>query len=352
MRESGRGAIHITLVAALAALLPAAWPWSSKPSKSQAPAASLPAEQEPTMSQPDTDAGKAVNRSFGRVNWQKQQQLTAPLKSKGVLTAGTKNGSIAVTGREDDGCDVSVTITATATSEKRAAELAGQVKVALVPKDGQVRVDVQEPRTSGLESVRVDLKIQVPRLTGTDLHNDNGQIGVNDVEGNILCRTDNGRIDLRSVAGRVDLGSDNGRITAADLAADAQIQTDNGAIEIRYADGRPRTCSIRSDNGRITCRNLSGDLKAEAGNGSIDAAYAVDAPGVCRIDITSDNGKIHLVTPRSLSAKVVARSDNGRISTNLPLTVNGKRGKRIDGEIGSGQGQVQLRSSNGSIELD
>jgi DUF4097 and DUF4098 domain-containing protein YvlB len=87
-------------------------------------------------------------------------------------------------------------------------------------------------------------------------------------------------------------------------------------------------------------------------NGSVKAFYAENAPPVCDISIVTHNGSVNLTVPQNLSAKVDASTHNGSINTDLPITITGMvKKKKLSGTIGRGEGNLYLKTHNGSINL-
>jgi len=64
------------------------------------------------------------------------------------------------------------------------------------------------------------------------------------------------------------------------------------------------------------------------------------------------NGSLTVSLPESASTEVKARTVNGDISTDFPLTVRGRMvGRKLDGTLGSGGRSLSLETVNGSIAL-
>ena len=121
----------------------------------------------------------------------------------------------------------------------------------------------------------------------------------------------------------------NGGIDANGLAADAEAETVNGGVELESTG----TARAQTVNGGITARlgraDWSGTLKLETVNGGIDVTL-----------------------PDGLNADVTASTVNGDISTDFPITVTGKIGKRkLEGTVGAGGRLLEMKTVNGGIEL-
>jgi Toastrack DUF4097 len=124
----------------------------------------------------------------------------------------------------------------------------------------------------------------------------------------------------------------------------------------------------RTVNGKVNADDLMGDIKAYSVNGAIDVSTSGTAEAKTvngaiharfnRTDWSSDlefetvNGVIILELADDINADVRAATVNGGITTDFPLTVQGRFGpKRISGTIGRGGHSLALSTVNGSIEI-
>jgi hypothetical protein len=124
----------------------------------------------------------------------------------------------------------------------------------------------------------------------------------------------------------------------------------------------------RTVNGRVRARGLNGDVDAHTVNGEIN----VSTNGLVRastvnggmdiemgrsdwredLDFETVNGSITVTLSGDVNADVSASTVNGSISTDYPLTIQGRFGpKRLRGTIGSGGRALSMATVNGSIEL-
>jgi DUF4097 and DUF4098 domain-containing protein YvlB len=64
------------------------------------------------------------------------------------------------------------------------------------------------------------------------------------------------------------------------------------------------------------------------------------------------NGSINIELPDGVNAEVTARTVNGDLETDFPLTIQGRWGPRkLTGTIGDGGRDLSLETVNGSIRL-
>ncbi len=101
-------------------------------------------------------------------------------------------------------------------------------------------------------------------------------------------------------------------------------------------------------NGSVTIANIEGDVNIDLVNGSINADVTLPHNGC--VDIVTENGTIDLTIPMNTSASFSARVVNGSISTSgLDLSDLVTTNTTTSGILGSGQGEISLRTTNGTI---
>jgi DUF4097 and DUF4098 domain-containing protein YvlB len=97
--------------------------------------------------------------------------------------------------------------------------------------------------------------------------------------------------------------------------------------------------------------STTGYAEAQTVNGSIRAAMKGASPPE-RLDFHTVNGGITLDLPDGFAADVEAQTVNGDVSTDFPLTIQGRFGpRRVFGKIGGGGTRLSLETVNGSIRL-
>ncbi len=209
--------------------------------------------------------------------------------------------------------------------------------VAVPASGGQVRVTAnkEEGRRGDAEDVRIEVVRHDEGVTICALYPDSR-------ERNVCAPGSGGRIGARNndtkVEFRVEVPADvdfigktvNGSVTATGLSGRVAAETVNGKVEIATR-GIARANTV---NGSIDVSmdraDWAGELEFETVNGSIEVAI-----GAAEVNMA-----------------VEASTVNGSISTDWPLTVQGRWGpKRLNGTIGSGGRTLSLSTVNGSISI-
>ncbi len=125
----------------------------------------------------------------------------------------------------------------------------------------------------------------------------------------------------------------------------------NGDVD---ADGLQGAVEGYTVNGSVRVAT-AGSVRANTVNGSIDASMGrTDSPDGATFKTV--NGEITLHLPASVNADLHLSSVNGRIRTDLPVTLRGSFGsefgpKRLDGALGNGGQRLEASTVNGSISL-
>jgi hypothetical protein len=200
------------------------------------------------------------------------------------------NGGISVQAWDGSEVLVRARLQAHAESDGEARRLAGEVEVRVAPGSATAN----GPRARGREGWSVSFDVFVPRDTHLTLESTNGGIDVSSVHGRHVMSTTNGGIAMRGVAG------------------DIRGHTTNGGITVH-----------------LTGRGFSGE----------------------GLDLRTTNGGITLQVPEGFSAQLEASTVNGGIDTQIPMTVQGRIGRSVSAQLGSGGPPVRLRTTNGGITI-
>ncbi len=83
------------------------------------------------------------------------------------------------------------------------------------------------------------------------------------------------------------------------------------------------------------------------------AAEIAETQSVLDIRLASTNGGLFLTVPDDAGGRLEARTVNGSVRTDLPVTVRGGSSRRsLNGELnGGGDGRIELKTTNGNIRI-
>lgn len=137
------------------------------------------------------------------------------------------------------------------------------------------------------------------------------------------------------------------------------LPSEMGSTRVELVNGSLAIGNISGDldadlvNGSIKINELTGNAKLQSVNGSIKVSYVEAEDTVQDIDISTVNGSIKLKLPSSIDAKVEAETMHGSLKSDFGLNVEKSMftGKTMEGQIGTGDIQIELDSINGSIKV-
>ena len=230
---------------------------------------------------------------------------TYPLAPDGTFRLENTNGIVRVTTWAKP--EVEIIAQKSASRESDLARL--EIKIAADPRS--VSVDTIYPRRPFLRA-KVTYEIHVPEGIKLErVRTTNGNIELTGRYSDVKAGTTNGDVRLESVVGPVDLSTTNGSIKVQDVLGRVKADTTNGGITLGL-------------------RDIKESIEAETTNGSITLQVQGD-----------------------LNADLNARTTNGRVNTEFPITVQGNLGtrRRVEGRIGSGGPVISLHTTNGSIHI-
>ena len=233
------------------------------------------------------------NNNFGddRARHSEVREFSVPASGATITVDASPNGGIKVQGEARGDVQGQACVSASAETEDQARALAQRVEV-MATAD---RISATGPQTQGRrENWQVSYRLTVPNRTSLSLRSSNGGIALSDVEGDIEFRTVNGGVSLTRVAGNV-----RGR-------------TNNGGVDV--------------------------DLDGSTWNGN-------------GLDVETQNGGVRMSIPANYSARLETGTVNGRLNIDFPVTVQGRIGRSIEAQLGSGGPLVRVRTSNGGVNI-
>lgn len=170
----------------------------------------------------------------------------------------------------------------------------------------------------------------------------NGTVTVTGLDGSLTASSTNGAVEVSNVKGSVNVSTTNGSVTARDIGADVEADTTNGAVTAERVGGK---VDADTTNGRITVREASGAVRVDATNGSVTVASSKVGGDY---DLETMHGSVELLIPADADVEVRGSTSFSSISTNLPLTVDGKK---ISGRLGSGTYKIKI-DTNSKIDVN
>jgi DUF4097 and DUF4098 domain-containing protein YvlB len=230
------------------------------------------------------------------------------------VEVNTKNGRIESSAWDDNSIYVVFEKWATGHDTEDAEGNVDDIKIYINEDNdsGVLSIDVNMPRSHTGKSYGCDVSLNLPFFLSLDLDTSNGAIAIWEIQSDIYCSTSNGAITMEDTEG--------------------------------YAE-------LRTSNGKIMVKNHYGELSGRTSNGEISADVLLPGQGQCILK--TSNGAITLSIPaEGTSAMIEASTSNGKVEINgLDVTVTKMQKTEFNGKIGSGEGDIELETSNGNITL-
>jgi len=270
-----------------------------------------------------------------------------PQTAGGRITLDNFNGSVEITGWDQNTVDIS----GTKYAETQSLLNSMQIEVSSSGNAVRVKTTRPDPHHGNMGAKYV---IRVPRQTVLeDVASSNGSLRVDDIDGNARLATSNGSIHLGRMNGNVEARSSNGSIEVKDVKGNVNFSTSNGGVHAENVEG---AFEAQTSNGGIHAHlhdPASGQpIRLSTSNGDID--LQVDSLKQNDVIATTSNGPITVRMPASVGASLHASTNsNGSVRSDFDVLIRaGELSKhRMEGTIGSGGPRIDLTTSNGNINL-
>lgn len=149
----------------------------------------------------------------------------------------------------------------------------------------------------------VDYRLVVPRGLDVNVRNENGQLTLRDLDGDVTAHGDNGTIELARLSGTVDAETNNGSVRAGGLtAAEVHGRSRHGSVRLTFAEA-PTTVTARTSEGSVEVVVPDDDATyrvetdVRGFGGSADAAVRTDPGSDRSITASTAHGSVTVRYP-------------------------------------------------------
>src|SRR5579883_497035 len=303
-------------------------------------------------------------------------------------------GSITITASSDAQAHVRAHQIVHTSSDDQAQKVFNEIKPKLIVSGSSAVLSVE-----GRNNARVDLTVELPAgvttvvnaghgdvaidgLKGTsDITTSHGDVKFDNMGGNVHARMDHGDFSAHQITGDVAVDGHAGDITLSEIKGNITLDGDFfGDTHVEQAGSAVHFHSSRTDlaiprlagdmtmdasdlsitqaigplrvvtrSKNIDLSQITGDAHVENNNGDITLTAAVP---LGNIQITNRTGNISVTVPDNASFSVTAANNDGDLTTDFPISVNGSEGhKSAQGQVGSGGPHLELTTYHGDIVL-
>jgi DUF4097 and DUF4098 domain-containing protein YvlB len=170
-------------------------------------------------------------------------------------------------------------------------------------------------------------------------------------EADLDIDTGDGNIAAAPVSGRIQFSTSDGNISTEGLKGTLKLHSGDGHIDARDLDG---SLAADTGDGNMSLQGRFDSLDVRTGDGSVEVEAAANSqPSTSGWRIKSGDGSIVLRVPSAFRANLEARTGDGRISVNFPLTVSGTLNESsLSAKINGGGPTVEVHTGDGSIRIE
>jgi hypothetical protein len=196
---------------------------------------------------------------------------------------------------------------------------------------------------------RIKIEVRMPKDADLQIDTGDGSVETEPINGKVKIHTGDGSVRAQMLAGDVDIDTGDGSITLEGAKGDIRLHTGDGHVEARNLDGK---VDASSGDGHITISGRLDVLNIKTGDGSIDAHLQPGSKILSTWTVRTGDGSVDIVLPADLQANIDASTNDGHVSVNIPLLVEGTfRNSEIHGKMNGGGQSLTVHTGDGSIRL-
>ena len=255
-------------------------------------------------------------------------------------------------------------------NKKQAEELLDQIEIRINHTGNRLYVKIIEPRHNrnfsfwdifdpdtwsnhNFRSPVVDFELTVPREINLSFSNDEGDVTVNSIIGDVDIEVDEGDIEISDVIfDDIQLFADEGDITGINLKNESgtiTMEVDEG--EITLDDVVTRRLRLNCDEGDATFNNFScGSCNISTDEGDIELDILLQKN--CRYQINTDEGNVYFYLPDNPDVRFDLETEEGSIRTDFDLKIKKRDdGQRCHDSLRNGSSLIKANTDEGYITV-
>ena len=216
--------------------------------------------------------------------------------------------------------------------------------------------DLFDPDTWGsrnFHSPVVDFELIVPREINLSFSNDEGNVTVNSIDGDVDIDVDEGDIELRDINfDDMNLYADEGDITGTNLKSETgtiTIEVDEGETSLKNVE--IRKLRLNCDEGKSSFENLKcNSCNISTDEGDIDLEILLQEND--RYQIYTDEGDVYFYLPRSPDVRFDLETQDGSIRTDFDISIKKKDDmQQCRDSLGNGSSLIKAFTDEGIISI-
>ncbi len=150
---------------------------------------------------------------------------------------------------------------------------------------------------------------------------------------------------------KLNLHSGDGTLVVSGITAPADLSTGDGRIEVSAFSG---PLKAKTSDGSMQVSGRFDDLNLSSGDGHITCEIRPGSKMTGRWLIRTSDGGLNLQLPNDFAANLEARTGDGHIRVNMPVTMksSSSNGHHIEGAINGGGNLLDIQTGDGSININ
>lgn len=174
-----------------------------------------------------------------------------------------------------------------------------------------------------------------------------GRVSASHIGSEVHASSGSGNIEVDSVAGSLAANTGSGSIRATGISGDFSGETGSG--DVRLEQSSVTRAKASTGSGSIELQGVRGPLHADTGSGHIVAQGEVGGDW----HLGSGSGGVTVDVPDGSAFDLHAHTDSGKISTKLPITIQGAVSRNdYQGKAGAGGYLLEVKTGSGDIRIE
>jgi DUF4097 and DUF4098 domain-containing protein YvlB len=165
----------------------------------------------------------------------------------------------------------------------------------------------------------------------------------------VTVETGDGSVESEGIQGRLEIRTGDGHIRVQGAQGEIRLRTGDGHIEAQGVDG---ILEATTGDGHVSVEGRFDVLNIKTGDGSVEARIGAGSKMKEGWSIHTGDGRVDAGFPEGFQANLDAKTRDGRISMDLPVTVEGEISKSsVQGKLNGGGPPLTIRTGDGSVRL-
>jgi len=323
-----------------------------------------------------------------------QAVLNTQIPANAQVQIQNPRGDINISAGDDANIDVRAHQVAFASTDEEAKKIFDSQQAHVVVSGNTVTVKVD-----GNNRGRTNLIITLPKSASVNLTASHGGVTIAGLGGNVDAEVQHGDMEATAVKGNVHVRlSSHGDFSAHDIQGDVTVEGNGGDLTVSDIQGKvtiqgdytgdthlervDQTVHFHSSRTDLELARLPGDLSLNGDSlhaaqvvGPVrvicsrskdvemsqvfgdthvedrDARVELGMAGSYAVDVKNAKGDVEISLPPNVAASVDARTHNGDIVSDFPLSIMGDENKTATGTIGKGGPRLVLSTEHADLHI-